>query len=260
MTDERHGAAEWLRGIIDEYKADERSCPEKAKMFGIDCNHEESCLDCVIDKMKAIADRIDAERALPDGVEWPRFEDGGIVRIGDELEFEGKNMLVGDAIFYADGWALWCSREGIDGRLSGSYGERVKRPAPKVLDADGVPIEVGDTVYLRGNGREGKVVGFYEDEGETLVSVSYELGSDRTTVNTDFKALTHERPDSWEKLEEDARKTACNYALAPRDENGFSTCDGCRFQKSESCSNEMTIDVVERAKKLAGIEEEARND
>ena len=148
----------------------------------------------------------------------------------------------------------------MNGRLYGKYGERVKRPAPEVLDADGVPIEVGDTVYLRGNGREGKVVGFYEDEGETWVSVSYELGSDRMTVNTDCKALTHERPDSWEKLEEDARKTACNYAPAPRDEDGLTTCDGCRFHKSESCSNEMTIDLVERAKKLAGIEEEARND
>lgn len=42
--------------------------------------------------------------------------------------------------------------------------------------------------------------------------------------------------------------------------DGLTTCDGCRFQKSESCSNEMTLDVVERAKKLAGIEEEARND
>ena len=67
-------------------------------------------------------------------------------------------------------------------------------------------------------------------------------------------------PDSWEKLEEDARKTACNYAPAPRNEDGLITCDGCPFEKSESCGNEMTIDLVERAKKLAGIEEEARND
>ena len=67
-------------------------------------------------------------------------------------------------------------------------------------------------------------------------------------------------PDSWEKLEEDARKTACDYAPAPHDEDGFVTCDWCPFEKSESCSNEMMIDLVERAKKLAGIEEEERND
>lgn len=205
---ENASAAEWLRGIIGEYEANERSCPDKAKMFGIVCNHEESCTDCEIDKMTAIADRIDAERALPEGVEWPRFEDGGLVKVGDEVEYKGETMRVYLATFDADGWALWCSREGIDGRLSGAFGERVKRPTHKVLDADGVPIEVGDTVYLRSNGREGKVVGFYEDKGETWVgetwvSVSYKLGSDRMTVNTDGKALTHERPDSWRLCGED---------------------------------------------------------
>ena len=57
-------------------------------------------------------------------------------------------MLVCDATFYADSWALWCDREDMSGRLYGKYGERVKRPAPEVLDADGVPIKVGDTVYF----------------------------------------------------------------------------------------------------------------
>lgn len=50
---------------------------------------------------------------------------------------------------------------GIDGGLRGSYGERVKRPAPKVLDADGVSINVGDTVYCDG-----------EDEALTVTSIS----------------------------------------------------------------------------------------
>lgn len=149
------------------------------------------------------------ERALPEGIEWPRFEDGELVKVGNEVEFEGETMRVFSVAFTFNGWVLWCARESFDGRLCGSYGERVKRPTPKELDADGVSINVGDTVYLRSNGREGKVVGFYEDKGETWVgetwvSVSYELGSDRMTVNTEGKALTHERPDSWERLEEDA--------------------------------------------------------
>lgn len=189
----------------------ECNCHEVVRMFGFACG-ENPCTDCIPRLIGAIAERVEAETGepqLPDGIEWPRFEGGGLVRIGDELEFEGKTMLVCDATFYADGWALWCDREDMSGRLYGKYGERVKRPTPKVLDADGVPIEVGDTVYLRSNGREGKVVGFYEDKvetwvGETWVSVSYELGSDRMTVNTDGKALTHERPDSWERIEDDA--------------------------------------------------------
>ena len=196
---EKQGAAEWLRGIIDEYKANERSCPEKAKMFGIDCNHEESCLDCGIDKMTAIADRIDAERALPEDVEWPRFEDGELVRIGDELEYEGETMRVYLATFDAFGWSLWCSRKGIDSMFRGWYGERVKRPTHKVLDADGVPIEVGDTVWATYNGCKHIVTAVCSDGSlhpEMLTDdgcmVEYEEGL------WDFaKKVTHEQPDSW---------------------------------------------------------------
>lgn len=70
------------------------------------------------------------------------------------------------------------------------------------------------------------------------------------------RACTHREPDSWEKLSEDAMKTTCNYALAPRDEDGLTTCEGCRFQKNESCHHEMTLEVLARAKKLAEIEEQ----
>lgn len=199
---ENVSAAEWLRGIIDEYKADERRCPEKAKMFGIDCDHEKSCTDCDIDKMKAIADRIDAERALPEGMEWPRFEDDELVKVGDDVEYKGETMRVYLATLDAAGWALWCSREGVDGRLSGSYGERVKRPAPEapeVLDADGVPIEVGDTVWATYNGCKHIVMAVCSDGSfhpemvkDDGCMVEYDEGG------WDFaKKVTHEQPDSW---------------------------------------------------------------
>ena len=143
MSEKKHGAAEWLRGIIGRYEDEavglNGSCSTMAKMFGVVCK-EETCRSCMVKLMTAIADRIDAERALPADMEWPRFEDGELVKIGDDVEYKGETMRVYLATFDADGWALWCSREGIDGRLSGSYGERVKRPAPEVLDADGVPI------------------------------------------------------------------------------------------------------------------------
>lgn len=63
--------------------------------------------------------------------------------------------------------------------------------------------------------------------------------------------------DSWEKLEEDVKKTACDYVDAPSDEDGMPSCYGCRFWKSRNCFQEMALDVLERAKKLAGIEGEA---
>lgn len=118
------------------------------------------------------------------------------------------------------------------------------------LDADGEPIRVGDVLYSSGN--ECRVVSITVKADEACLGVHTDEGTFLPSVNPKYLSRKKPEPaDSWEKLEEDARKTTCNYALAPRDEDGFTTCDGCRFQKSESCHNEMTLDVFERAKKLA---------
>ena len=240
MKGEKQGVSAWLRGIIGECGVGgTRSCTAIAEAFGIDCEHERTCRDCITKMMTAIADRIDAERALPADVEWPRFEDGGLVRIGDELEFEGKTMLVCDATFYADGWALWCDREDMSGRLHGSYGERVKRPAPKVLDADGVPIKVGDVVYFVGGaGVRYAVKDIIFEPGGAFVDIIDEKVRCPLMVNPD--TLTHERPDSWEKLEEDAK-------LAPRD---YLESRGMNPEKPERIAS-MMADLVRRAKALA---------
>ena len=237
---ENASAAEWLRGIIDEYKADGLGCFGMAKMFGIDCN-EETCRDCMVKMMTAIADRIDAERALPDGMEWPRFEDGGLVKVGDEVEYKGETMRVYLATLDADGWALWCSREGIDGRLSGSYGERVKRPATKVLDSDGVPIEVGYVVYFVADKDDGALtVECIDVSGEKpVVDLVYSDGRG-TWHLVDPEKLTHERPDSWERIEDDAK-------LAPRD---YLEKRGMNPEKTERIAS-MMADLVRRAKALA---------
>lgn len=100
--------------------------------------------------VEAIADQIERE-TLP----RPLFDDGEPVGFGDE--------------FYVDGWA--CNVEWVsihdDGMfiLKGNHmsaafqsGERVKRQAPKVFDANGVPFYDGDIVYGE-DGTEYKVVG-----------------------------------------------------------------------------------------------------
>ena len=128
------------------------------------------------------------------------------------------------------------------------------------LDANGVPIRIGDTVYTR-DAEEYIVRGIYALADGYSISV-VPLGG-TCFLPMEPEGLTHratDSADSWAKLEEDAKKMTCDYASAPLDENGFATCDGCRFQKGGSCHVKKTIDVLERAKKLAGIEEEARND
>lgn len=122
-------------------------------------------------------------------------------------------------------------------------------------DCDGVPIEVGDVLYeVDDSGRSA-----HWFEPVTVVETS-ENGGFRGDREPTFwriaRIYTHREPDSWEKLAEDAMKTTCDYALALRDEDGLTTCKGCRFQKSESCHHEMTLEVLARAKKLAGVEEQ----
>lgn len=217
--------------------------------FGISspCKSPRRCCDCYADMFERIADRIDAERALPEGidaeralpegVEWPRFEDGELVKIGDEVEFEGETMRVFSVAFTFNGWVLWCARESFDGRLCGSYGELVKRPTPKVLDADGAPIEVGDTVYCDDD-PEQLIVDSFDDPGCVYLTLAKSPSGMLYTIEP--SRLTHKRPDSWERIEEDAK-------LAPRD---YLEKRGMNPEKTERIAS-MMADLVRRAKALA---------
>ena len=175
---------------------------------------------------------------------WPRFEDGEPVWFRDEVEMQDE--IVREVwTFTIDVNAEGDKRIYLNG-LQGLFmlpSERVKRPAPKVLDADGVPIKVGDTVW-------------HEDGSEWLVEEMNRYGvrcfdgDKRRTFNA--KCLTHTRPDSWERLEEDASKEPCFYF-------GFEDklcSDGawCPANKMGDCSKFKAADIVRRAKKLAGVE------
>lgn len=244
MTEEKQGAAEWLRGIVDEsYGKESRPlCPGIADtFFGIECREMHTCGSCILAMLTAIADRIDAERALPEGIEWPRFEYGELVKVGDEVEFEGEAWEVDAICFDREEWSMALSRNLDISRMSGSYDERVKRPTPKVLGADGVPIEVGDTVYCDDDPRPLRVIHISDSINVTTIddhAAYYTVKPPR---------LTHERPDSWERIEEDAK-------LAPRD---YLEKRGMNPEKTERVAS-MMADLVRRAKALAKAASEAR--
>lgn len=155
----------------------------------------------------------------------------------------------------------WCDEADVDGDSSGelrAIADRIDREMMKLpVDADGEPIRIGDEVNIDCDAMT--VLGYHlHNDMLLLVAKDKKSGLFFTPEPSIVRHFKPEPPDSWEKLEKDARKTACDYAPAPRDEDGLTTCDGCPFLKSESCSNEMTLDLVKRAKKLAGIEEEAQ--
>lgn len=118
---------------------------------------------------------------------------------------------------------------------------------PLPLDADGVPFRLGDAVYrLRdGQGLRVSVIEFREPECFIFAK------ADSTLIAGTYIAdeLTHKKPepsDSWEKLEEDAAKTPCEYF-------GEDSCMTCNTG-TEGCSEVKARDIVARAKRLAGVE------
>lgn len=112
--------------------------------------------------------------------------------------------------------------------------ERVERPASEVLDADGVPIKVGDTAYCDGEDEPLRVIHITDSIKVTLIN------SHASYYTVRPSRLTHERPDSWKRIEEDAK-------LAPRD---YLEKRGMNPEKTERIAS-MMADLVRRAKALS---------
>ena len=108
-----------------------------------------------------------------------------------------------------------------------------------VLDAGGVLIKVGDTVYDKDTGDRFEVDGFSYDG-----VVCTDIDACESDIEILPSQLTHAKPeprDSWERLEEDAGCTATKYN--ERRGTIFTT------------KQQVARDLVRRAKKLAGVSE-----
>lgn len=181
---------------------------------------------------------------------WPRFEDGEPVMIGDGVEPPTHGAVSVEAIEFSRGKV--CVKDAEDGDWSTSMFAMhpLKRPVQSVLDADGVEIKVGDTVWFKGNPRPYAVVEV-KDGSVRLHSKTHCSEESATTVWTDI--LTHIAPDSWEQLEEDAGKEPCDYfGVECDDDKG---CGGCpHLREGRDCTIALQADLIRRAKALAGVE------
>lgn len=183
---------------------------------------------------------------------WPKFEDGNYVQLGDKAvansgENAGKEFIVRNIYF-----------EGAHGKLRSSVSDgcywnwksadtRVKRPAPKALDAEGVEIKVGDTVWHHSGFAHGVVTSI--DASSLISTVRYSNGY--AEFRDAAKDLTHVQPDSWERLERDAEKSICDY-FGSSSSPGSLCEDGCPGLNSPvSCGVLMKLDLIRRAKALA---------
>ena len=121
---------------------------------------------------------------------------------------------------------------------------------PEVLDADGVPIKVGDTVYFVLDPEPLRVVaidnyGFIICEGK----------KDSTFPHPDV--LTHKQPDSLERIEGDALKapraywgcydTRCDFCPAKIDE-GKKPYE--RYPGVTDCTSAQALDLLRRQREV----------
>jgi len=127
-----------------------------------------------------MADRDEVERRLldrlmPEGMEWPRFEDGAPVKFGDVVYDGDETWRVYYVTFDAVNPVIIGFTDEEPDRDPGTWlavsvsdGERIKRPAPKVLDADGVPINEGEELWDIDTGAHGEVVYAHDYDGMSV--------------------------------------------------------------------------------------------
>lgn len=221
---------------------------------------------------RVIAEALDlttSRQTLPPGIEWP-VVDGEPVVPGDVLwDAETVRRIRVDRVgFDRDGTVL-VAGDGEEIRAAGIDGiaypagavslDGLTRTEPEpepVLDRDGVPIEVGDTVY-RDDGSAHTVNRLLRGKRFNVRTFS-ETGNVYEIRDED---LTHRRPESWERLTEDALKEFQDYWSCLG-----TSCKDCPaivgdktpYQRYSvvTCTCAMNLDIAARVKALAGVGDE----
>lgn len=129
----------------------------------------------------------------------PRFEDGEPVQFGDYVD--GCNGPVDSFLIYEDGSGTVYGEADLPYKVDDGAVTHIdkphKRPKPNVLDADGVEIKVGDTVWLKS---------CLTPHTVAEVKAGWVKAEDGRQF-TYPKELTHREPDSLEKLRDDMSKS-----------------------------------------------------
>lgn len=198
----------------------------------------------------------------------PLFEDGEPVEVGDSVELNGYTREVTGLHVSCDGKVIMNMKDGSSLTFDGEI-PLFKRPKQPVLDADGVPIEVGDKVWTLPG-----------EHCETFPLYGYKAGVEYTVTENENarhkesrricitggdciygypmpEQVTHREPDSQERIDRDALKSYYEYWVCD------GVCSRCpariddkkpheRYDTSPSCTSAMTIDLLRRQRELDG--------
>lgn len=221
--------------------ADELDIPKDSYALYMDKASAHRKRDIIRDAVK------DAKPQLPEGVIWPRFEDGELVKPFDKLPgFDSGGVQ--KFIWTSSHNGAWQLQDAEGHMLNVMHGETAKRPEPEVLDADGVPIKAGDTIYDIETGTA--ILIDYIDNGYACAD----------SLHLHPKNLTHRKPDTQEAIEEDAAKDPCAYFNGRTPDK----CADCKLHDGDpefdfeanfnDCRTAMNRDLLARQRKLLGGE------
>ena len=234
-----------LSAVPDMVKKNERLEKENGRLKG-----ENARLAAELDDWKG-----NAEGFQPDAyMRLPLDADGVPIRIGDAVCFENEVTKVYGMHWNGTSWSL-----SLHNRAEDTASHRCRRvPTASFVGADDAPIAVGDIVYRDDDPEPLKVVSLHGANG-SYCSVGLE-DIDGILVSADAPRLSHERPepaDSWEKLKKDMlKRSSCSYFR----QHFTKPCNDCPHGENQTgfpCWENARLDMLKRAKKLAGIEEEA---
>ena len=247
LSKEDREALRWVRGHggLDEVRRDFQDAYNR---------RSELCAALGIDLDTGWSDAMDEldRRLMPEGMEWlldvwPKWSNGEYCKFGDwwksdkygEFEPQQFSKL---AIYTPEQLREWGQDDGDNYGYEWDFmrpsdpkyrPDKSEPPAPKVLAADGEPLLDGDEVWRVKDG-DGP---YHVQEIRDGVSVCVE----ETSCEFMPKELTHERPESWERIEADAMMDAKVYCesrgISPEypKHNGKAKCE----------------DIVRRCKALA---------
>lgn len=209
-------AMELFRGAIktrDELEKEIQELKEeKAEIIHTDIEFIDNLMEAVgiyeksISKAKArIFEELD-KRLMPKGMEWPKFEDGKPVKFFDHFYTESIDDVPVTTIGFSHNGVVIINPMSYseEERIYVVQHDRVKRPEKNVLDADGVKIKKGDTVYCIAT--DGQLLGMGispSKENKDRLSGGLTVSSftdtpwvmfDEVTLRIDPKCLTHKEP------------------------------------------------------------------
>lgn len=126
----------------------------------------------------------------------PRYEDGEPCNIGDEVEFSEPAGVKKVLSFIAGEDGITFANVGLSSGPVAIYAGKVKRPKPKVLDADGVKINPPCKAWDKNN---------FEEYTVERVGIGGFVYVERAGYRHSRRAstLTQREPDSLEKLRDD---------------------------------------------------------